>query len=128
MDEATLNLIWKTVGGLAALSACSWKVVEIFAPLFDKITKDDIRHMIKAVSAGVIGWLAAWGFGVVALNALGYGLHPAVDAIVAGVLCAGGADVFNVLFKILEIAYALLKAKVGMFDINSKIMTKEHLG
>ena len=108
-----IELIEKTLLALSVVAGCSWKLVEIFKPLFNKINALDIRDMVKAVSAGVVGWGLSWAFGVQALNALGYSLHPALDSVVAGLLASGGAAVFNVLYDILKVLKDLVGAKVG---------------
>jgi hypothetical protein len=106
--------IEKTIAALAIVSGCAWKLVEIFKPLFNKIKAEDFRGMAKALAAGVLGWALAWGFGIQALNAIGYSLNPAVDAIVAGILASGGAAVFNILYDILKVLKELIGTKVGI--------------
>jgi Na+/serine symporter len=108
------ELIEKVLIALAAVSGCSWKLVEIFKPLFNKLKDEDIRGMVKAIFAGILGWGLAWAFGVQTLNALGYNLHPALDAVVAGLLTSGGAAVFNVLYDILKVVKDLLSSRVGV--------------
>jgi Na+/serine symporter len=111
MNKEFLDVLEKALFALAIVSGSSWKLVDIFKPLFNKIVAEDIRGMAKAIAAGVIGWALAWGFGVQALNALGYNIHPALDAVLAGLLASGGAALFNILYDILKVLKEFVGAK-----------------
>ena len=117
-----IELIEKTLLALAVVSGVAWKLVDVFKPLFNKIVAEDIRGMVKSIAAGVLGWALAWGFGVPALNALGYTLPLPVDAIIAGTLSAGGAAVFNVLYDILKSLKDLVQTRVGINAVNTKFL------
>lgn len=124
----TPEFVLKVVGTLAALSAASWQAVEVFQPLFAKITKDEIRWMIKKVCAGIVAWGAAWAFGIPAINAFGYNIPAALDAILVGLLATGGAAVFNVIFDLLKIWKDYSIARVSLTYTNDEILRDKNLG
>ena len=112
MFTITPELVERIIITLAILSGSVWKLIDIFKPLFAKILNDDTRGMIKSICAGFVGWGMAWAFGVQTLNALGYVLHPALDAILAGLVISGGAGIFNVLYDILKVWKEYTAARV----------------
>ena len=119
----TPELIEKVLLSVSAVSGASWKVIDIFKPLFNKITAEDWRGMAKSLAAGVVGWAAAWAFGVQALNAIGYTVHPALDSIIVGLLSAGGAAVINVLYDLLKVLKDFVVARTAILppiDNNNK--------
>lgn len=111
-----VEIIKQTLVALSVVSGVVWQLVEVFKPLFDKVIDTPVRHMLKSIAAGVLAWASSWGFGIPALNALGYNIHPALDAVLVGVLCSGGAAVFNLLFNILNILKELIRAKRDSVD------------
>lgn len=100
--DINLEMIKTAIAAVIMLAIAVERGVQLFKPLFLKITDENWQDVAKLGAAILLGFVLAFLIRVDTLTMLGFNFAPVAGYAVAGLLASGGASVWHDILEWLE--------------------------